>query len=147
MVGMSRIELPTYPLSGDCSTTELHANELVPLERIELPSEDYKAPVLPLYYSGVIGGGVSFLNTLYLSPSPYVRHPHCQEVGCYWWAGAVTIHSLKDGFYRPTAETISFTCPKLAAPHVLVRMSSNISSTNPDNVIQSRATGVSGVSS
>ena len=111
MVGMSRIELPTYPLSGDCSTTELHANELVPLERIELPSEDYKAPVLPLYYSGVIGGGVSFLNTLYLSPSPYVRHPHCQEVGCYWWAGAVTIHSLKDGFYRPTAETISFTCP------------------------------------
>jgi hypothetical protein len=29
----------------------------------------------------------------------------------------------------------------------LVRMSSNISSTNPDNVIQSRATGVSGVSS
>jgi hypothetical protein len=29
------------------------------------------------------GGGVSYLNTLYLSPSPYVRHPHCQEVGCY----------------------------------------------------------------
>ena len=35
MVGMSRIELPTYPLSGDCSTTELHANELVPQEGIE----------------------------------------------------------------------------------------------------------------
>lgn len=32
---------------------------------------------------GQVGGGVSFLNTLCLSPSPYVRHPHCQEVGCY----------------------------------------------------------------
>ena len=63
MVGMSRIELPTYPLSGDCSTTELHANELVPLERIELPSEDYKAPVLPLYYSGVNGGQVRLRST------------------------------------------------------------------------------------
>ena len=30
-----------------------------------------------------------------------------------WWAGAVTIHSLKDGFYRPTARTTSFTCPLL----------------------------------
>ena len=36
-----------------------------------------------------------------------------------WWAGAVTIHSLKDGFYRPTAETISFTYPKLAVPHAV----------------------------
>ena len=35
------------------------------------------------------------------------------------WAGAVTIHSLKDGFYRPTARTTSFTCPKLAVPHAV----------------------------
>jgi hypothetical protein len=27
------------------------------------------------------------------------------------WAGAVTIHSLKDGFYRPTARTTGFTYP------------------------------------
>ena len=36
-----------------------------------------------------------------------------------WWAGAVTIHSLKDEFYRPTARTTSFTCPKLAVPHAV----------------------------
>ena len=30
-----------------------------------------------------------------------------------WWAGAVTIHSLKDGFYRPTARTTGFTYPLL----------------------------------
>ena len=30
-----------------------------------------------------------------------------------WWEGAVTIHSLKDGFYRPTARTTSFTLPLL----------------------------------
>ena len=36
-----------------------------------------------------------------------------------WWAGAVTIHSLKDGFYRPTARTTGFTYPKLAVPHAV----------------------------
>jgi hypothetical protein len=33
--------------------------------------------------------------------------------GCMmnWWAGVVTIHSPKDRFYRPVAETIDFTYP------------------------------------
>lgn len=35
--------------------------------------------------------------------------------GCWcmivWWEGAVTIHSLSDGFYRPIAKATSFTFP------------------------------------
>lgn len=30
-----------------------------------------------------------------------------------WWEGAVTIHSPKDGFYRPTARATGFTFPLL----------------------------------
>jgi len=50
-VDLRRIELLISACKADVFPLALQAlsGKLVPHERIELPSEDYKAPVLPLY--------------------------------------------------------------------------------------------------